>query len=225
MAEGATPETNASATEDPDAQDQTDAAQDGEDDGEGASTDQDEDQGDAAKLGDAGKKALDAMKAKYKAERDKRRAAEAKLTEAGKKDETGKDGKEPDAERVRRDAEQAALSKANARILRAEVKAAAAGKLADPADALRFLDLDSFDVGDDGEIDTDELADAIADLLKDKPYLAAAQGGTRFKGTADGGARNGNRQSQITREELARMSPEERLKAHKEGRLKTLLGG
>ena len=92
---------------------------------------------------------------------------------------------------ARREAEQAATAKANARILRSEVRAAAAGKLADPKDALRFLDLDQFEVDEDGEVDEDEIADAIEDLVKRKPYLAAAQGGNgkRFQGRGDGGTR------------------------------------
>jgi len=57
--------------------------------------------------------------------------------------------------------------------VRAEVRAAAAGKLADPSDALRFLDLAQFEVGEDGDIDQDEIADAIDELLTQKPYLAA----------------------------------------------------
>lgn len=119
-------------------------------------------------LGDAGKQALDRMKAKLKAANERARAAEAKAAAAGDADESDK---------VRREAEAAALAKANSRIVRAEVKAAAATRLADPADALNFLDLDSFEVDDDGDVDQDEIAEAIADLLARKPYLAA-QGGT-----------------------------------------------
>lgn len=81
-----------------------------------------------------------------------------------------------------------ALAAANDRILRAEVRAAAAGKLTDPSDALRLLDLSSFEVGDDGEVDGAALAAAIDNLLQTKPYLAA-QGERRFQGGADGGTR------------------------------------
>lgn len=121
----------------------------------------------AEALGDAGKQALDRMKAKLKAERERRIAAEAKAAAA-----TGDDD-----DKARREMESAALAKANARIVRAEVRAAAATRLADPADALNFLDLDAFEVDDDGDVDQDEIAEAIADLLARKPYLAA-QGGT-----------------------------------------------
>lgn len=136
--------------------------------------DADEDEGvedpeGADKLGDAGKKALDAMKGKLKAERQKRIAAEAALADNANEDEDTK---------ARQQAESAALAKANARIVKAEVRAVAAGKLADPADALNFIDLDDFEVGEDGDVDQDEIAEAIDDLLRRKPYLAA-QGGTK----------------------------------------------
>ncbi|OZF25171.1 hypothetical protein CH296_28085 [Rhodococcus sp. 14-2496-1d] len=48
--------------------------------------------------------------------------------------------------------------------------------LADPADAPRFIDLDQFEVGENGTVDATAIADAIKELVEDKPYLAA-QGG------------------------------------------------
>ena len=107
----------------------------------------------ADKLGDAGKKALDAMKAKLKAERQKRIAAEAALADNANEDEDTK---------ARQQAESAALAKANARIVKAEVRAVAAGKLADPADALNFIDLEDFEVGEDGDVDARHLEDRVA---------------------------------------------------------------
>lgn len=138
----------------------TDATEADEGDG-----DTEDDAEGAEELGDKGKQALDRMKAKLKAERERRVAAEAKAAQA-----LGED----DAARIEREA----LAKANTRIVRAEIKAAAAGKLADPADALTFLSVDDFEVDDDGDVDTDEIAEAIDELLRRKPYLAA-QGGTR----------------------------------------------
>lgn len=142
----------------------------------------------ADQLGDAGKKALDAQKAKWKAEREKRRQLEQQLAEATKP----KGDSEPTADQIRADAETAATAKANRRIVKAELKAAATGKLADPADALAFLDLDQFEVDADGELDPDEISEAITDLLTRKPHLAA---GTpkRFQGGGDGGAGRGSK--------------------------------
>lgn len=123
----------------------------------------------AEELGDKGKQALDRMKARLKAEKAARLALEARLNETAATD---------DAERIQREADAKAAAKANARILSAEVRAAAAGKLSDPSDALTFIDLTQFDVDDDGSVDQDEIAEAIADLVRRKPYLAA-QGGPK----------------------------------------------
>ena len=137
-------------------------------------------------LGDPGKKALDAMKAKWKAAEDRAKAAEAAAAEALAKAE-GKE-KEYAAEQERRKVEMDALAKANQRILKAEIRAQATAKLADPADALLYLDMSSFEVGDDGEVDAQAITAAIDNLIKSKPYLAA-QGERRFQGGADGGPR------------------------------------
>ncbi|MDT0270264.1 hypothetical protein RM844_28735 [Streptomyces sp. DSM 44915] len=180
------------------------------------SDDADPDPEGADQLGDKGKRALATMKGKWRAERDKRRAAEEKLNQ-----QAGQD----DAERARAAAESAALAKANARILRAEVRAAAKGKLADPKDALTFLDLDQFEVGDDGEIDADEIEEAIDELIKNKPYLAA-QGRPRFQGTGDGGAaRKASRPRQLTKSDLKSMTAEEIDAAREAGKLDDLMGG
>lgn len=160
----------------------------------------------ADQLGDAGKKALDRMKEKWRAERDRRRELEQQLAGDGTEDKAAAE----------------AITKAHARILRSEIKAAAKGKFADPADAFRFLDLDQFEVSEDGEVDEQEIADAIADVLAKKPYLAAGQPG-RFTGGADQGARKESRPRQLTRSELGQLTPEQRLEAYRKGQLKDLL--
>lgn len=196
---------------DDDAGDGDDKADDQADDGEDS-------------LGDAGKKALDAMKQQRNAARREARDLKRRIADLEAKAGDGKDG--DDAEAVKAEARREALAEANERILRSEVKAAAAGKLADPADALRLLDLSALEVDDDGSVDEDEIADAIDDLVKRKPYLAA-QGGRKFTGTADQGTRNGGRAKpgQVTRAELAQMTPEQINKALDEGRLTDLLSG
>lgn len=156
----------------------------------------------AESLGDPGKKALDAMKAKWHAEREKRRELEQRLNPP----------KDPQVD---------ALAKATDRIRRAEIKAAAKGKLADPADAYRFLDLDQFEVSDDGDVDEDEIAAAIDDLLKSKPYLAAQ--GRRFQGSHDQGARKTSGPRQLSRADLAGMSPQQIHEAKAKGQLRDLL--
>jgi hypothetical protein len=186
---------------------------DGGDGGDGGQDDADPEGAD--QLGDKGKRALASMKGKWRSERDKRRALEQQLVDKSSEDEAGK---------ARRELEGAALAKANARILRAEVKAAAKGVLADPADAYKFLDLDQFEVDDDGNVDPEEIAEAIDGLVKSKPYLAAATA-KRFQGTADGGAaRKAARPKQLTRADLKSMTPAQIVKAKAEGRLDDALG-
>lgn len=197
---------------------QDDDTDGGDGDAEGQDGDNDADGEDlegAADLGDKGKRALASMKGKWRSERDKRKELEQQLAQKDAGDE---------AAQARREVEQAALSKANVRIVRSEVKAAAKGVLADPGDAYKFLDLDQFEVDDDGNIDSDEIADAIEELVKSKPYLAAAPA-RRFQGTGDGGAaRKASRPKQLSRSDLKNMSPEQITKAQDAGRLDDLLG-
>ena len=168
-------------------------------------------------LGDAGKKALDAMKAERKTARDQATAEKARADALQAK----LDGKEAE-HAAELKSEQAALAKYNDRILKSEVKAAATGVLADPADAYKFLDLSKFEVDDDGNVDESAIAKSLADLVKNKPYLAA-QGGTRFQGTADGGARNDAvKTSQLSKADLASMTPGEINTARRAGRLRDL---
>lgn len=156
-------------------------------------------------LGDPGKRALDRMKDKWKAERDKRKALEAKYGPVEKVEADGS-------------------ARFKQKILRSEIKAAAADLLNDPADAYRFLDVEQFDVSEDGDVDEDEIAAAITDLLEKKPYLAKTQGERRRKGSANGGYRKDSTPTQLTRADLARMTPAQILRAEKEGRLTKLKG-
>lgn len=175
----------------------------------------------AEALGDAGKKALDSMKAKWKTERDARRELEQKLADAAKPasaDET------PDLEALKSQAAREATAKANARILRSEIKAAAAGKFHDLSDVIPNLDINSFEVDENGDVDADEIAEAIQDLLTRKPHLAAAKA-KRFQGTGDGGAaRKAAGPSQLTSDDLRGMTPAQIVKAKADGRLNSILG-
>jgi hypothetical protein len=214
------------------------APEDGDDDtgtgdsgGEDGGTDddgaEDSDTGgeDGDDLGDKGRAAL-AKERRARRDADKaRKAAERKLAELEAKQSGSKDGDgAPDAEQIRRDAEKDATAKANRKILAAEIRAAGAGKMADPADALKYLDLTQFEVGDDGSVDAEDIAEAISDLIKRKPYLAAKA--TGFQGGGDGGARQGGRgPRQVTDAELKTMSAQQIVKARQEGRLTQLMGG
>lgn len=185
----------------------SDEATDSDDEGE------EEDEAGSEHLGDAGKQALDRMKGKWREERRKRQELEKQLRG------TQEDEAKPE------DQAAAVLERANQKILRSEIKAAAAGKLNDPADAYRFLDLKDFEVTDDGEVDEDEIAEAIDALIADKPYLAAQpQGERRFKGSAGQGVRKGSGPKQLTEADLERMSAEQIEKARRSGQLDKVLG-
>jgi hypothetical protein len=140
----------------------------------------------AEHLGDPGKKALDAMKAERNAAREAAQTAQAELA-AERAKAAGKEA-EHAAQVAAQKVQDDALGLANTRILKAEVRVAAATKLSDPADALLYLDLTKFEVGENGEVDGKAVAAAIDDLIKTKPYLAAQ--GKRFQGNGDGGPRN-----------------------------------
>ncbi|MDX3689942.1 hypothetical protein PV726_06240 [Streptomyces europaeiscabiei] len=215
------------APDDDDDQDDSDDAQDDGGTDDGGDDSQDDDKGDggsdddadpdgADQLGDKGKRALASMKGKWRSERDKRRELEQQLA--------AKDGAD-EAEQARRQATSEAEARANQRILKAEIRAVAKGRLNDPKDALTFLDLSTFEVGEDGEIDTGEIEDAIDDLLKNKPYLAAATA-KRFQGSGDGGAaRKASRPKQLTRADLKNMNAEAIEQARMDGKLDDLMGG
>lgn len=138
-------------------------------------------------LGDAGKRAIEA-------ERQARRQAERRISEMEKElariRESGMSEQEKAVEQAKREAKAEAQKAFNTRLVQAEVRAAAAGKLADPEDAIRFIDLTKFDVDDEGKVDNKAITKEITDLVKARPYLAASA--TRPTGDADQGARGGS---------------------------------
>ena len=164
------------------------------------------------------------LKKALAAERKARKDAERKFRDLSVEHEAaGKPADEQELDRVRREATTEATGKANTRIIRAEVKAAAVGKVKNPALALKLIDTSGIDVDDDGEVDSDALQAAIADLLTEYPELAADA--ARFQGGADQGAKGKTaKPSQVTQQELDSMSSAEVNTARREGRLKTLLG-
>lgn len=174
----------------------------------------------AEALGDPGKRALDTMKAERKAATDRAKAAEAER-DALKAQLEGREAEHAAAQEKQR-ARDEALAVANKRILSAELRAAAKGKLADPSDAALYINLDEFEVSEDGEVDSDALASAIDDLLARKSHLAADS--RRFDGAADQGAKGEPRQSQLSATDLETMSAAEINQARRDGRLNKVLG-
>lgn len=188
-------------------------------------TDPDDDgQGDpegADKLDDPGKKALDSMKGRWREERDRRKALEARIAEL----EQGS-GKKDDGDLATAIAKAKAEAKAETLRERAldRIEAKAARLFADPEDAVALLGrrVDEFIDGD--RIDSDEIVEALEGLLKKKPHLAAATAQKRFAGSADGGARKGSKPDQLTRDDLKKMTPAQIVAAQDAGRLNDLLG-
>jgi hypothetical protein len=174
-------------------------------------------------LGDAGKKALDAMKVKWRTERDRAKKLQDELAAATKpKQEDDK----VDIDALRKQAR----DEAKAEVLRDrtldKIEAKAAGRFKDPEDALLRLGRNVDDFIDDGKIDLDAIEDALADLLEKRPDFGVTQGEPkRFKGAADGGARGSAGKPQVTEQELKSMTPDQIVTAQKEGRLKDLLAG
>lgn len=110
-----------------------------------------------------------------KRERKAREDLEAKLAEA---DNASKSEHEKALEQARKEAREEAKAQTTSefreQILTAEIRVQAAGKFADPGDAVALLDLKESEVfNDDGEIQTADLTQALDDLLERKPHLAA----------------------------------------------------
>lgn len=127
-------------------------------------------------LGDAGKRALES-------EREARRDAEARAKAAERAAKDATSDREKAIADAKAEARREVLEEANVRLLRAEIKAAATGKLANPELAVKLLDLSSFKVADDGSVEVKAITTAIDKLLETDPYLSAKA----ISGSADGG--------------------------------------
>lgn len=141
-------------------------------------------------LGEAGQRALAAERAARQDADRARKALEKELADLRTQSMTDA---EKAVAKAKEEGRTEALAAANERLLKAEVRAVAAGKLADPSDAIRFLDLGDFKVDDDGNVDTKVIGKAIDHLLKEKPYLAPGKTG-KPSGSGDGGPRGGSGQ-------------------------------
>jgi hypothetical protein len=167
----------------------------------------------------------------YEAEKAKRKETDAALRDIRSEFDAFRakaDGKEAEftaAQEAQR-AQDAMLAKANERIVSSELRLAAKGKVNDDVlgDLTKFINPSDFEVGDDGSVNEAAIAAAIDDLIRSRPSFVAQS--KRFQGTADGGARNGStKPSQLTRADLAGMSPEQTEAARAEGRFDDLLSG
>lgn len=184
---------------------------------------------DESQLGDAGKRALDAERlARSNAEKAAREAAEksaALEAELTKFREANQSDTEKAIAKAREEADKAARdeveSKYEQRLLESNVLVRAAGKLADPSDAVKLIDLAGLEKTATGEIEDKTIDAAIAALVKQKPYLAS--GAKPGPGSADGGPR-GDRPAQLTQADLKGMTPEAIVEAKAKGQLDGVLG-
>lgn len=161
-----------------------------------------------------------ALAAERKARRDAEKQFKALQQQLADKE---KPADEQALEAARREGREEGQGKANERIVRSELKAAATGKVRNPALALKLIDTSAIDVDEDGEVDADAVNDAIVALLEEYPELAVDA--AKFQGSADQGTKGRKTAPpQITREQLRSMSPDQIMQARSEGRLDQVLG-
>jgi len=145
-----------------------------------------------------------------KAARKRAEAAEKALQE---RQDADKSEQEKALDQARKEAADEARSEitgqVRGKLLKAEIKALAAGTFADPDDAHRLLDLEDEDIfNDDGDIQTDALKSALEDLLERKPHLKAdPPNGRKPSGDADAGKGKGAKdlESQSVEDHLKRI--------------------
>jgi len=185
-------------------------------------------------LGSEGEKALQIWKDRAKAaETDAKRAkeleAELDQLRTSQMSEHEKALKEAAA-----NARNETLSEVNQRLFAAELKAASVGKIADPellADpevAVRLLGLDGVPVTDSGDIDAEAISAAVDSFLESKPYLSGATppgDGPAPLDLGQGARGTQSTTSQLTKNDLVAMSPEQIDQARRDGRLDDVMAG
>lgn len=114
----------------------------------------------------------------------------------------------------------AALQRANDRLIQAEILAAASKhKALKPEHLHRLIDKDAVTIGDDGQVTGAE--EAVKAFLEANPEYV----GGRAQGSADQGARGSAAANQLTHDDVKKMDSAEIVKAQADGRLATLLAG
>lgn len=149
-------------------------------------------------LGEQGQRALVAMKDELKTAKAELREAKAAQEELKKLREANQSEAEKALEAARAEGDQTARTEMNGQLLAARVELAIlksddAKKLADPSDALVFIDAAEI-TDSDGNVKAKALTSAIDTLLAAKPHLAAGAkrvtqvpGGPRTPGAPEPG--------------------------------------
>lgn len=162
-----------------------------EDENDDENDDEDEDAGGGEPKDVEGfKKALDAERAARAAAEKVAKTNGRAIKDLTKEIERIKASSATDEEKksneVRAEAAKAEREKLSKPLKRAAVKAAAAGRLANPSAALRLVDLEEIEIDDDGEIDEDTVTKAIDALLEEMPELKAKGAGKSGADTSNG---------------------------------------
>lgn len=140
-------------------------------------------------LGPKGQKALDAMKEQLKAARADAKAGKAAATRLAELEASSMSEQEKAVKAAREEAAAEVRSEVLRERLGDKIEAAMAGRFSVPASLLN-LNPDEFIV--DGQIDTAAIKAAVDGLLTTYPNLAVGEP-ARFQGTADQGARGGQK--------------------------------
>lgn len=185
------------------------------------STDQVEDQQEGQEQPAPTAEDVQRLQAALKKERDARKAAEKSWKQTQTElENAGKSADEQQLDKIRREAEEAALAKASQRVIKSEIRVVAAQKGIDPDLASKLVDIDEVDVSEDGEIDRSHLESLIEELIGKYPTLKpSAQ-----YGSADQGPR-GSYPKQLSKSDLENMSPEKAYEAYKKGLANKALTG
>ena len=136
-----------------------------------------------ADLGDAGKQALDRMKAERNAAKAEAKQLQSQLEELQRAQMTDQ---EKAIDEARAAARAEVMGEISSKVVAAEFKAAAAGRLDDAAltNLLGGLNLASF-LDESGEVDTDKVANLVASIA---PTPASADFGQGARSTASSGS-------------------------------------
>lgn len=167
------------------------------------------------------------VKAEPPADYDDLKAKAAKLDELEQANKTELEKAIARAEQAEQVAKAAADRARRADIKSAVTSAATVAGAVDPDAVLALLGDDAVTVGDDGQVTGAD--EAVKALLESKPYLVgkpANSAETKPAPSGDGGPRGGgDGKPQLTRADLARMTPDEIEQARLDGRLTELLTG
>lgn len=179
--------------------------QDDEEDDDLADLTEDELKAELRKTRDSLSKASGSSKKKRDRIKELERDLAAKGTAKPDAKKDGEKGDAPDADAIRQAVEAEVTTKANDRIKRAEARGAlkAAGvPAAQVGDLVAMLKLDDISVGKDGEVDGDDLDEAIAALKAKWPQLFAPVKTTRKRervaGDGDGSGDRAPRKKMTT---------------------------